>query len=391
MKKFVVSAPAKAILFGEHAVVYGYPAIAATIDLRCYFTVTIKNEACEDIIIDFKDLSENSIHIPIKMLHSISNKESVMDYAWKLVSDLFDCAYHDSLHDSPIIVSTCVIVYLFIRATQLRSDECSNQQFPMFNGKNAICIEIQSDMPSGCGLGSSGAFSVAATATILLLTNNYPLVQVWDIDKIQRKLISSLARDAECIIHGKSSGLDSTICTYGGTIVFRKDQLPLFQEINISNFDTVKLLIVNTNITRSTSLAVRKVYDKWKEDKTCVNSIFKEIGIIVDEVIDILNQKDNCEISRSLTRHIVRNQHLLEELGVSHSVSNEIIEELKLVGIPAKVTGAGFGGCVLGFILGVDYDNSELNDLISRWHTRSLWAQVTSIEATGVKYNSHFL
>ncbi|CAH8516738.1 unnamed protein product [Schistosoma turkestanicum] len=391
MEKFVVSAPAKAILFGEHAVVYGYPAIATTIELRCYFTVTIMKEACEDIILYFKDLSENSIHIPFKMFHSISNKQSVLEYAWKLVSELFDCAYHDCPQNSPIIVSTCVMIYLFIRAIQLRSTERNNQQFPLFDGKKTICIEIHSEIPRECGIGSSGAFSVAATTTILLLTGYYPLVQVWDIDKSQRKLISSLARDAECIIHGKSSGLDSTICTYGGTMVFWKDQLPLFQEINIPNRDSVKLLIVNTNITRSTSVAVQKVYDKWKEDKTYVNSIFKEIGIIVDEVIDILNQKHSWESDQSLTPHIYRNQHLLQELGVSHSVSNEVIEELKQVGIPAKVTGAGLGGCVVGFIPGVEHDNSKLDDLISSLQKRSLWAKVTSVEATGVKYNSYFI
>ncbi|KAK4470329.1 hypothetical protein MN116_005894 [Schistosoma mekongi] len=287
MNKFIVSAPAKAILFGEHAVVYGYPAIATTVELHCYFTVTIKHETCENITLDFKDLSENCIHIPIKMVHSIPIKSSVLDYAWKLVSDLFGCAYRDSLQSSSITASTCVIIYLFIRAMQLQ-DKCNNQKYcPLLNGENAIYIEVHSEIPKGSGIGSSGAFSVAAATTVLLLTNIYPLLKIWDIDKTQRELISSLARDAEHIIHGTSSGLDSTICTYGGTIVFWKDRLPSFQRINIPNVDAVKLLLVSTNITRSTSVAVQKVYDRWKEDKTYVDSIFKGMGIIVDELKSI--------------------------------------------------------------------------------------------------------
>ncbi|TNN15602.1 Mevalonate kinase [Schistosoma japonicum] len=391
MNKFVVSAPAKAILFGEHAVVYGYPAIATTIKLHCYFTVTIKNETCENITLDLKDLSENSIHIPIKMVHSISIKTPVLDYAWKLVSDLFDCAYRDSPRSSSITASTCVIIYLFIRAMQLLGDKCNNQQCcPLLNGENAIYIEVHSEIPTGSGIGSSGAFSVAAATTVLLLTNTYPLLKIWDIDRTHCELISSLARDAERIIHGTSSGLDSTICTYGGTIVFWKDRLPSFRRINIPNVDAVKLLLVSTNITRSTSMAVKKVYDRWKEDKTYVNSIFKEIGIIVDEVSDILNQKHTWETCQSLISYIVKNQYLLKELGVSNSVSNELIEELREVGIPAKVTGAGFGGCVVGFISGAVYDDTKLNDLIKSWDKRSLWSKVVSIEATGVKYNSYF-
>ncbi|CAH8854915.1 unnamed protein product [Trichobilharzia szidati] len=389
MKKFTVSAPAKAILFGEHAVVYGYPAIATTIGLHCYFTVTIEDEICENVVVDFKDLSEKSIYIPIKIFHSNLCTLSVSERAWMLASEILGCSY-DSSENTPLATCTCVLLYLFIRALQLRDHECDYSVPTFFNGRHFIRITVQSDIPRGSGIGSSGAFSVAATTAILLLTGYFPLEQVWSADKTQCELISSLSRDAECIIHGLSSGLDTTICTYGGPIVYWKDRIPSFRRIDIPNTSDIRLLLVNTNIIRRTSVAVKKVSDLWKEDKSHVNSIFKEIGTIVEDISSILEKSLSRELKQSFSDHVTRNQFLLNELGVSNSVVNQIIEEMKQIGIPAKITGAGLGGFVLGFIL-ESYHDEKLCSLIRNWNERSLWAKIVSIKATGIEYNAHSL
>jgi len=100
------SAPAKAILFGEHAVVYGKPAIAAAIDRRV--TVTLG------------DSSENRVTIPslgVDFRSESSPRGGILDYVGRTLR-----LYHDG---SP------------------------------------LSIQIEMEIPAGSGLGSSAALTVA--------------------------------------------------------------------------------------------------------------------------------------------------------------------------------------------------------------------------------------
>nr|CAH8853980.1 unnamed protein product [Trichobilharzia regenti] len=261
MKKFTVSAPGKAILFGEHAVVYGYPAIATTIGLHCCFTVTIEDEICdENIVVDFKDLSEKSIYIPIKDIPSNLSTLSVSEHAWMLASEILGCSYNSS-ENTPLATSTCVLLYLFIRALQLKTHECDYSIPTIFNGRHSIRIIVRSDIPRGS-------------------------------------------------------------------------------------------------------------------------------GTIVEDISSILEKSLTRELKQSFSDHVTRNQFLLNELGISNSVVNQIIAEMKQIGIPAKITGAGFGGFVLGFILDANHDE-KLSSLIRNWNERSLWAKIVSVKAIGMEYNAH--
>lgn len=53
---FMVSAPGKVIVFGEHAVVHGKAAMAAAISLRSYLLVTTLSKSQRTITLNFRDL-----------------------------------------------------------------------------------------------------------------------------------------------------------------------------------------------------------------------------------------------------------------------------------------------------------------------------------------------
>ncbi|CAE6491963.1 unnamed protein product, partial [Rhizoctonia solani] len=67
-RPWLVSAPGKVILFGEHAVVHGVTAIAASVDLRCYALSTPLPTSSHTISLTLSDLDSSTISWDIQSL-----------------------------------------------------------------------------------------------------------------------------------------------------------------------------------------------------------------------------------------------------------------------------------------------------------------------------------
>ena len=160
--KSIASAPGKIILFGEHFVVHGTPAILAAINKR----VTVTSTFTEN-----KTIKVNSelgtLDVPI----SSSYKEAKSKFR--------------------------PFVYL------------ANKMINSNQNANGLEIEINSDIPVGVGLGSSSACCVAAAASI------YGLFKELSSEEILKMSI-----EAEKTIFPDTSGADCTVCTYGGMIEY---------------------------------------------------------------------------------------------------------------------------------------------------------------------------
>lgn len=262
-RRVKVSAPGKLILSGEHAVVYGKPAILAAVNRRLLFSV--------------RQSSKNEI--------ITSESPKLAEFARDFVLKTFGKA------------------------------------------KEKLKIEISSEIPIGCGMGSSAALAVATTAGFFKY-----------LDKpFNKEKINEIAYEIEKKQHGNPSGGDNTISTYGGFLWFRKETefLKLFKQLQ---FDLTKFVLINTGRPKETTgemvLGVRKLYDK---NRLKTEKILSQIEGATKQMLVGLNQANHKLVKLAIRE----NEGLLEKLEVVSNFAKKIIREIEKLNGAAKICGAG--------------------------------------------------
>ena len=148
----------KIILLGEHAVVYGYPALAAALD---------------------RGVSINVVPTPA----GGSMRIDIPSWQLKLTAD----------DDHSFAHGLCAI-----------TDEIGL-------GRPPLTLVGDAQIPAGAGLGASAAFAVAISRA--LLTH---MKQPTDVATVTRA-----AGASETVLHGRASGVDVAVAIHGGVGVFR--------------------------------------------------------------------------------------------------------------------------------------------------------------------------
>ncbi|OQY89755.1 MAG: mevalonate kinase [Anaerolineae bacterium UTCFX1] len=284
------SAPGKIILFGEHAVVYGRPALAVPVA-----------QVHADVEILASDLTGIWIHAPGVNLHAELNTLPF---------------------DHPI---ASVIRNFFFLA---RRSSFPNGRGARGEGKSPnLQINITSSIPVASGLGSGAAVTVALVRA-LSSHLNHPMT---DED------INSFAYDIEKLHHGRPSGIDNTVVAYAKPVYFVKGQ-------PIEVFKVGKpltIVIGDTGISAPTKESVADVRKLWEADNTKWESMFDKVGEIAKHA------REEIEIGdwRLLGELMNRNHALLQEMTVSSPELDTLVEAARKAGaVGAKLSGGGRGG-----------------------------------------------
>jgi len=296
----IASAPAKVILFGEHFVVYGEPAIVLAIDKRAY----AKAELREDKRLYLRSLNLN-------------------------VAGFFDNGSFKVEEGN-----------LKEAKTKLEPLKCAVEKvMEIYGEKVGLSIEVNSTVPVAAGLGSSAAVAAAVAAAVGALLNV----------KMSKEDVFRIAYEAEKIMHGTPSGVDPAISTFGGAMLFQIDTG--FKPLDVKA--DFPLVIGNTGVERSTKTQVSKVRRLRDKYPQIVELMMRTAREIVLRAVEALREGD----LETLGELMNINHALLYGLEVSDESLEWLINAARKAGaLGAKLTGAGGGGCMIAL---ANKDNVE--------------------------------
>lgn len=302
-------APGKLILTGEHAVVYGRPALAMAVNRNAQAFITMAG-ADETVSFDLPNLQVGTESFTLRALREFhgrvlrnyeefqAGRLSIREVVRKPV-DLFQFAFvtiMDGLH------------------------------LKMGGG---VHVRLNSNIPIGCGMGSSAA-------TILSVLRG--LGHYYRVD-FRPEWYSRYSLEVENMQHGKASGLDTYVSMHGGCVRFQNGEA---QELPLPR---MPLYIVNTGTPASTTgeavaSVARRIGAKsalWENFEAVANHMQK--ALLHDDL-------------KAFQKTMRDNHRLLNEIGVVPGRVAEFVSEVETAGAAAKICGAGAvagdaGGMVL--------------------------------------------
>ena len=191
-------------------------------------------------------------------------------------------------------------------------------------------LKIDSQIPLGCGLGSSAAISACYITALLTY-----LKSKWDLN-----LINKLTYEAEKIFHGNPSGADNSVVVYGGLIWFRKetDNLELIRSLNIKISRSRNFVLINTGKPKETTRdMVQMVKNLNRKNPGVLRRFLEKQELLTKELLEALGHKNE----KKIISIIKMGENNLETIGVVSKSTAEIIREIESSYGAAKICGGG--------------------------------------------------
>ena len=280
------SAPGKIILFGEHAVVYGRPALA----------------------------------VPVTQVHAdVEVTDSPRAGIWIHAPDINLDAELNSLPSDHAVGAAVRSVFSALGVSP----------FPPLE------IRITSTIPVASGLGSGAAVTVALIRALSSFTQSvHPL----SFDEV-----NSLAYEIEKLHHGTPSGIDNTVVTYARPVYFVRGQ-------PIETFKVgapFTLVIADTGISAPTKESVGDVRKLWEADKPKWEKVFDEIGKIANEARGAIERGKTKELGPLMdSNHVLLQRLTVSSPELDHLT--EAARSSGADG--AKLSGGGRGGNLIALV-----------------------------------------
>ncbi len=306
-----VSAPAKVHLIGEHAVVYGHPAIIASVGRRIY----IEAEKSEKVII--KDARWDSTR-----QWSVDEAIEAAETAQQL---WVQCKEKNNFSELVTWAKDSGMFNTYWKALL-------GTVLKMVDADGGISIHItRCDIPTGSGLGSSSSSAVAIAKAAAELYK----------PQLAKEEINQITFECEKIVHGTPSGGDNTTSCYGGLVWFQKAQPKnIITSLDISHKLENFVFLYTKQPEKSTGELVQMVREIPERER---NPKMQEIESMTVEMKDVLKRRDYARMKQIINR----TNEILTSFGLSIPETEQIYKSVINIGGAAKMCGACGGGVML--------------------------------------------
>jgi len=309
----VVSTPGKLILMGEHAVVYGHPALSTAVNLRLRVRL------------------QSAVHGDVDVwLTESGHRERV---GWAEIESVADEARRRWLRHAaapaggafgpPPAEDPAFLVKVALGEARAFLGERHSP---------GLSLEISSEIPVGSGFGSSAALGLAVLDGYLAFRG----VSLPAVD------LQALALEVERRQHGRPSGVDGATVLRGGMIWAERDEagdLCLEPVVGCSpHLESFRVYDTGTPST-STGAVVDAVHERWNRDRGCLEPLLAEMGEATRRFRRVL--LDPGGSGAEVVALVRRFEFGLEALGVVPSWVQGIVREVEARGGAAKISGAG--------------------------------------------------
>ncbi len=234
------SAPAKVILFGEHAVVYGKPAIAVPV---------------------------SSLRVNVRVIESEQDGIAIVTPLLNEVLRVDDT----DVDNNPLVTA----VRYTLDALQIRQAN--------------LTLQITSQIPVASGLGSGAAVSAAIVRGLAQQFGR----------ALEDEVVNELVFEVEKLYHGTPSGVDNTVIVYEQPVYFVKGQ-PIERLVFSEEY---RLLIADTGKAALTRIAVGDVRKLYEREPERIQPVLDEIGEVVLQARLALEAGDSLTVGKLMWRN----------------------------------------------------------------------------------------
>jgi len=241
MKRASGRAPGKIILIGEHAVVYGHPAIA----------------------------------MPVRSVGAVVTAEFARDHSLRIqLPDLAAVGREvEAFH------TTEAVTALAKKVLELFGED-----------SQGIKLTIHSDISMGAGMGSSAALCVATVRALCLLFER----------SLGDEQVADMALEGEKVFHESPSGIDSTVAALDQPIYYsrRKGAAPI-----AAGRTQFRFLVADTGIASSTAEVVADVRRARQGQRARYDALFWEIGSMASVAREVIRAGSRAELGMCMDRN----------------------------------------------------------------------------------------